>query len=117
MSRDIFVQDLPPTITSVAQIPNDFEPRSIGSRSQIIAVIGSVVPKADCSDPSWVVIDESPVFHIEVNLGETENLAGFAFHVSGGAEADRVVSRILDALHLRALDPASDSGLFESPHA
>ena len=112
LSRDIFVQDLPPGISSVDQIPDDFEPGLIGTRSEVIAVIKQVAPTVDFADPSWGVLAEPSRFHIEVNLGNDEELSSFAFHVAGGAEADRVIERILQALNLRALDTGSDTGLF-----
>jgi hypothetical protein len=133
MSRDIFVQDLPPGATTVDDIPEDFEPRSIGlRRADIIAAITEIVPYADFSDPGWGTIDlpgttivasDGPGVWlrgetIEVNLGDDEQVDGFAFHVRGGGiEADRLVAKILRRLKLRALDPSSDSGVFVDPDA
>ena len=116
MSRDIFVQDLPRGIRSVADIPDDFEPKPIGNRADIIATIKLIAPRADFRDPAWGVIAEPNVFHIEVSLGPDDQLNGFAFHVAGGAEAEHLLGRILDALRLQALDPASESGLFVNPN-
>ena len=113
MSREIFVQDLPRGITSVAEIPDDFRPRIIGARSEIIATIQDMVPAADFSDPAWGKLIEPTVYDIEVNLGSTEEIRSFAFHVSGGIEADVLIGRILRKLELRALDPSSETGIFE----
>jgi hypothetical protein len=115
MGRDIFVQDLPPTISSVGEIPDDFEPRPIGARSRVIAVLRRLAPSASFDDPSGIVIVKPEAYHIEVNLGSDEELRGFAFHVAGGLEADALIARILSELHLRALEPASESGLFVPP--
>jgi hypothetical protein len=112
LSRDIFVQDLPLGISSVSQIPSDFEPGLIGTRSEVIAVIKQVAPTVDFADPSWGVLSEPSKFYIEVNLGNDEELSSFAFHVTGGVEAERVIERILQTLNLRALDTGSDTGLF-----
>lgn len=113
MGRDIFVQDLPAGIRSVEEIPDDFVPGVIGRRDQFIATIKDIAPHADFSDPSWGVIAQRDSYHIEVSFGANEELETFAFHVAGGMDAQELVSNILAALNLRALDPASNSGLFE----
>jgi hypothetical protein len=117
VSRDIFVQDLPSGISSIAEIPDDFCPGTIGSRSRVLEAIGRLAPTADLSDPSWVVIEKDKTYHIEVNLGSDEDLSSFAFHVAGGVEAERLIADLLTALNMRALDPDSESGLFHGPDA
>lgn len=110
MSWDIFVQDIPKGVKSTEKIPDDFAPKSIGSRTGLIKKIGSVVPGADFSEPSLGVI-EGPDYSIEVSLGE-EDVQSFAFHVHGGKFAAFVVADILERLELRAFDPDSESGIF-----
>ncbi len=132
MSRDILVQDFPPGVTTVDDIPDDFEPQAIDlRRADVIAAIKEIAPYADFADPAWGRIDlpglrvaasDGPGEWvsgdtIEVNLGDDEEVMGFAFHVRGGIEADRLVAKILRRLKLRALDPSSDSGFFVDPDA
>jgi hypothetical protein len=112
VSWDIFVQDLPPGIASIDDIPEDFEPAVIGRRSEVIAKVSALYPEANFRDPSWGVLD-LPGCSIELNLGSDEELDGFAFHVRGDERAPTVVAHILGKLGMRALDPSSDSGLFE----
>ncbi|MEO0479357.1 MAG: hypothetical protein AAF196_07750 [Planctomycetota bacterium] len=114
MSWDIFVQDLPSDARSIQDIPEDFEPRPIGSPDAVIAGIRSVVPHADFSDPTWGRIDGED-YSIEVSISGGSSCDGFALHVRGGASAARVVHDILEALDLRALDMASDTGFFSWP--
>ena len=94
MSRDLFVQDIPPGARTVADIPGDFAPCDIGERSSIIAAIRRVVPDADFSDPSWGNL-EGPDYSIEVNLGDEGPCTSFALHVQGGDTAAFVVHEIL----------------------
>jgi len=75
--------------------------------------IQEVVPSADFTDPAWGKIDTAG-YSIEIDMGDQEELDGFAFHVRGGDEAAVVVAAILDHLQLRALDPSAENGLFES---
>jgi hypothetical protein len=112
VSWDIFVQDLPPESRSVSEIPDDFQPKPIGERRYVIATIERLFPEADFTDPGWGRID-SASYSIEVNLGESETLSSFAFHIRGNDEAAYVVAEILEALRLRAIDPGSETGIFE----
>lgn len=111
MSYDVFVQDLPPEARSADEIPDDFVPGPIGTRTQVLAAIQEVAPAADASRPDWILID-GPDFALEVALGEEEELTEFAFHARGGADALAVIAAILTRLGLRALDPQAEGGLF-----
>jgi hypothetical protein len=112
MSWDIFVQDLPAGIASIADIPDDFEPAPLGLRSEVIAKVSSLYPECSFVDASWGVLD-LPGCSIELSLGSTEELQSFAMHVRGDERAPGVVAHILGELGMRALDPSSTSGLFE----
>lgn len=100
----------------MADITAGFSPQPLGLKSHIIQQILEVVPFANFSDPSWGFI-EGPGFVIEVNMGEGEIIESFAFHVRGGDEGANIVASILTHLKLRAVDPSSESGFFETEHA
>jgi hypothetical protein len=112
MSWDIFVQDLPPGIASVADIPDSFVPSPIGLRSEVIAKLSALYPDCNFADLSWGVLDLLGC-SIELNLGSSEQLRSFAMHVRGDGRAPNVVAHVLGELGMRALDPSSTSGLFE----
>jgi hypothetical protein len=112
MSFDVFVQDLPGDARTVADIPDDFAPRPLGRRADILAGILRVVPGADFSDPTWGRID-SAGYSIEVNIGPEDPVQGFAFHIRGAQDALVVVANILAELRLRAIAPGTKSGFFE----
>ena len=115
MSWDIFVQEIPEDVKQISDMHekySKFKPSPIGMRSEIIKKIKKVVPEANFSDPSWGTIDGDG-FSIEVNMGDKEECNGFAFHVRGGEAAAFVICDILEKLGLRALDPNSETGLFE----
>ena len=117
MSRDIFVQDIPADITSVDQIPDDFQPRAfIVTRAGVIAAVRAEAPGAAVRNDGWMTIEAPGKYSVEVNIAQDqEELDGFAFHVRGDSDADHLIARILGRLQLRAFDPANDSGLFEVP--
>lgn len=116
MSWDIFVQDLPHVAKTLDDIPDDIQPKTIGTRADIIAKIKTVVPSADFSDPSWGIIDGDG-FSIEVNIGGKDPLMGFAFHVRGGDAAVGVVAAILEVLGLRAIDSQTGDFFKAGPEA
>jgi hypothetical protein len=69
MSWDIFVQDFPVDAKTIEDIPVDFEPRTIGRRSEVIEKIKGILPDADFSDPSWGRV-EMPECSMEINMGD-----------------------------------------------
>jgi hypothetical protein len=116
MSWDIYVQDMPSDVAFVREIPNDFKPRSLGSRSWVISKIKEIIPMADFSDPSWGRIDGDD-WSIEVSVGKEEECTGFAFHVRGGEGAVGAVASILDHLNLRAFDAQTGEFFVSGPEA
>jgi len=116
MSWDIFVQDIPSDVKQISDMRErhgDFKPSPIGARSEIIKKIKEVVPEADFSNPAWGIIDGEG-FSIEANMGDAEECRAFTLHVRGGDAAAFVVCDILQMLNLRAFDPSSRTGLFET---
>jgi hypothetical protein len=102
MSWDIIAQDFP-DVQSVDDIADDFEPKPIGLRSEIIAKITKAFPSANFSDPSWGLI-EFEDGSIEVNIGEQEECDSFMLHVRGGDSAFLAIASILNAVGVRAID-------------
>jgi hypothetical protein len=103
VSWDLFIQDLPRSAESIADIPDDFEPSSLGPRDALIAAIRVAIPHADFSDPAWGVL-EGPDYSIEFNIGDDDEVGCIALHVRGGDGAAAVVHKLLTHLGLRALD-------------
>jgi hypothetical protein len=112
VSWDIFVQDIPEHAVSLDDIAEDFKPKLLISRSSVIGVILKFAPFSDVSDPAWVRIQGHGA-DIEVSLGDHDQIAGFAFHVRGGDASIGIIAGILQDLQLRALDPGSDTGIFD----
>jgi hypothetical protein len=112
MSWDIFVQDLPPDARTIRDIPDHFKPSPLGARSALIQQIRGLAPSANFTDPSWGRL-ETPSFSVEFSLGNEELVRSCALHIRGDDSAAAFVADLLTHLGYRALDPQSDSGLFE----
>jgi hypothetical protein len=116
MSWDIFVQDIPEDARTITDIPDNFRPRPLGPRSEVLRLIREVVPQIDFSNPSWGVI-EGPDYSVDLSISETEDVASFVLHVRGGDTAAGLVADLLTRCGWRALDPASESGIFDPDKA
>ncbi len=103
MSWDIYIQDFPAPAKTVAEIPEDFQPRSVGRRADLISKIREVVPSADFSNPDWGVF-EGDGFSIEFQMGDGELCRSITFLVRGGGNPAAVVAALLDRLQLRGID-------------
>lgn len=113
MSWDIFIQDLPKDIQTVDEIPEDFQPSSIGSRTDLIKRMRILVPEInfDSSSHAWI---EGEQFSISVQIGEEDIVHCIGLFVRGnGDDAARVVSDLMVGLGLRAIDTSSETGLFQ----
>ncbi len=102
MSWDLFVQDWG-DFNSLEDIPDDFEPKAIGKRSEIISKIIHVEPTVKIVDPTFGTL-ENEHFSIEFSFGEDEELYSFAMHVRGGEMAVACIGNILSELELKATD-------------
>jgi hypothetical protein len=103
MSWDIYIQDFPVSAKTVAEIPDDFQPRSAGMRADLIFKIREVVPSADFSNPDRGVF-ESDGFSIEFQMGDGDHCRSITFLVRGGGSPAPLVGALLDRLQLRGID-------------
>ncbi|WP_350280202.1 hypothetical protein [Kribbella sp. HUAS MG21] len=117
MSRDIFIQDIPPGIRSVTEIPDSWRPAPLPfGHAEVVAAVRELVPSADFTDPTWGRV-EIPGVDIEVNVSHEPQLQSFALHVRAAnqAAADQFIAQLLDRLNVRAFDPENETGLFTAP--
>ncbi len=112
MSWDIFIQNFPEGADRVSEIPDTFMAPPIGSRSEVMSKILGAMPEVDFSDPAWGTL-KADEYSIEFGLGDDELLYGLTLHVRGSDEVLPLVSRVLSALGLRAID--SWTGEFFDP--
>ncbi len=102
MSWDIHISDFP-NVATIEEIPDDFQPSSLGTRQALIEKIQEIFPTADFNDPAWGIIDGQG-WSIEVNIGPETECNGIMLHVRGSEGAVEAVTAILDHLQFRAID-------------
>jgi hypothetical protein len=113
VSWDIYAMGgLPTDIQNVRQMPSDFTAIPIGSRQEVVDKLIALLPGVDTSGPSVLVVN-GPDFSIEICVGDDGPCEGLVFFVRGSEGAVPVISGILDAFGMRALDPQSETGFFE----
>jgi hypothetical protein len=105
MSWDIFIQDLP-EVKSLADIPDDFCPKPIGKRADLIRRIQEVAPMADFSNPPLGTLDADN-FSIEFSLGEEKEVYCIACFIRGASGGGACIAAILQHLGLKAVDTAT----------
>lgn len=76
MSWKIFVQDLPRKIKSVSEIDENFKPKNIGTRKDIIESIKTINDKVDCSDITCEEIEFDKTY-IDIFIGDAEEVTSF----------------------------------------
>lgn len=103
MSWDVFIQDLPPDARSVKDIPDEFHPRPLGRRADVVTRIRSVFPDADFSDPAWGRLQKEG-YAVDISVGDAEEVTGVTLHVRGSDEAVGAVISLIDAIGGRGVD-------------
>jgi hypothetical protein len=112
MSWDLFIQHLPSSAITVADVPDDFSPLPLGSRAEVVSAIVTVFPEADTSDPSWVTF-ETPAYSIVFATTEEEPVTAMTLHVRGDESVVPGIAALVEKLGARALD--SWTGEFFEP--
>ena len=103
MSWDVFIQDLPQDARRIADVPDDFQPRPLGARADVLARISSLFPDADLADPCWVKVHRDG-YSIDVSFGDDDPVTGLTLHIRGSDDAVTAVINLIDALGGRAID-------------
>ena len=104
MSWDIYIQDLP-AVATIADVPDDFRPRTIGEREAIIAKVREAVPFADLMDSDWLFIKANDIdISIQLHMEDGEKVRFMVAHVHGGEQSAACIGALLRHLGLRAHD-------------
>ena len=106
MSWDVFIQDLPQSARTIAEIPDDFEPQALGKRLDLVRTIQECFNLPDSSQSKVIAVDLAGST-IEISVGEDDPCRCVALHIYGGIDAAPAVARLLNCLARRGLDTAT----------
>jgi hypothetical protein len=116
MSWDVYLMPMPPDVSRVRDIPDDYQPPSMGTRTEVIDRIRARVPAVNFADPAWGVL-ECGTFSIEFNVGK-DPVTSLMLHVRGADEAIGVVRDVAEALECGAIETGDGEVIdFDSPRA
>jgi hypothetical protein len=103
LSWGITIFKAPSSFASVAEIPDQYQPESLGSRAEVIDQIQKVFPTADFSDPEWGSYEED-AFVLEFIMGSNKLCSTFGIRAHGQPVAIAAINHLLQNLGLRGVD-------------
>ncbi|WP_328843122.1 hypothetical protein [Streptomyces sp. NBC_00258] len=109
MSWDVFIMRFPPKAEAMDEIPEDWEPPSLGAGCDVRAVLAEVLPGIEYSQNGWGDY-EGPGFSISTPVNEADDapVAGVSLFIHGDSEvAAHAALAVADALKARAFDTGS----------
>lgn len=106
MSYIVSLFKLPKDISSVDELPTDFDVEPLGSKAAILALLGDLFPDADFSDPTWVVLDKTG-FSIEFIVGEKDPVDSLGLRIHGDESWIAVARVLCERNGWRAYDTSS----------
>ncbi|MEH0467567.1 hypothetical protein ACN6K4_003862 [Streptomyces hayashii] len=109
MSWDVFIMRFPPEAEAMDEIPEDWEPPSLGAGRDVRGVLADVLPGIEYSENGWGDY-EAPGFSISTPVDEADDapVAGVGLFIHGDSEAAaHAALAVADALKARAFDTGS----------
>ena len=114
MSWDIYLQDFG-NYNRIEDIPEDFQPKTIGDKLDIINKIKEIAPDLNDSDNSWLVLENNK-FSVEFNVGKNDSLDSIMLHIRGDESVMGFIKELITKLQLRAVDMATGEFINFSNH-
>ncbi len=103
MSWEIYIQDFPNDIESLSEVPENFEPKSIGKSEHLKTLIKERFDVID--DKGCLSVEKENEWSIDVRIGEQEDCKSIMIEVRGNTvEAVETLRGILLTLNYRAVD-------------
>jgi len=114
MSWDVYIQDFG-NYNRIEDIPEDFQPKTIGDKLDIISKIKEIAPDLNDSDNSWLILENNK-FSIEFNIGKNDSLDSIMLHIRGDESVIGFINELISKLQLRAVDMATGEFINFSSH-
>ncbi|MBB6566731.1 hypothetical protein [Kribbella sandramycini] len=93
-------------------MPDGYEPPSVGRSGEVVDVVREVVPGVDVSKPSWLVL-RSDEFDVEMTIGKGIEVRDITFYLNDGARSIPIVMEISRRLGVTPYDTESGDFLTE----
>ena len=103
MTWDVYALRAPRGARTVEDIPDGYEPPSLGRPEDVVAVVREVAPHVDATSEHWLVL-QGEDHSIEVMLGKSVTVHDLSFYIRGGDGAVGVVLAVCRRLGATAYD-------------
>jgi hypothetical protein len=109
VSWDVFIMQFPPEAGAIDEIPDDWDPPSLGTGRDVRGVLAKVLPGIEYSSNGWGDY-EGPDFSISTPVNEADDspVTGVSLFIHGDSEAAAPAALAdADALKARAFETGS----------
>ncbi len=112
MSWAVYAMRGPGGVRRLDDIPDGYEPPSVGSSAEVVALVRELVPDVDASKPSWLAL-RSDEFDVEMTIGKGVEVRDITFYLNDGPRSIPIVMEISRRLGVTAYDTESGNFLTE----
>jgi hypothetical protein len=112
MSWAIYAMRGPGGVRRLEDIPEGYEPPSLGSADDVVAVVQEVAPGVDATKRSWLLL-KSDDYDVEMTIGKGVEVRDITFYLNDGPRSIPVVMEISSRLGVTAYDTESGNFLTE----
>ena len=111
MSWAIYAMRGPGGVRRLEDIPDGYEPPSLGTADDVVKLVREVVPDADTSNRSWLVL-RSDEYDVEMTIGKGVAVHDVTYYIDGPRSIP-LVMEISNRLGVTAYDTESGDFLTE----
>ncbi|WP_112246140.1 hypothetical protein [Kribbella monticola] len=112
MSWAIYAMRGPGGVRRLEDIPEGYEPPSLGTADEVVAVVREVAPDVDASKRSWLRL-KSDEYDVELTIGKGVDVRDLTFYLNDGPRSIPLVMEISSRLGVTAYDTESGNFLTE----
>jgi hypothetical protein len=112
MSWAIYAMRGPGGVRRLEDIPEGYEPPSLGTADEVVAVVREVAPQVDASKRSWLRL-KSDEYDVELTIGKGVDVRDLTFYLNDGPRSIPLVMEISSRLGVTAYDTESGNFLTE----
>lgn len=112
MSWAIYAMRGPGGVRRLEDIPDGYEPPSLGTADEVLAVVREVAPDVDATQRSWLRL-ASDEYDVEMSIGKGVEVRDITFYLNDGHRSIPVVLELSRRLGVTAYDTESGDFLTE----
>lgn len=112
MSWAIYAMRGPGGVRRLDEIPEGYQPPSLGSADEVVEIVREVAPGVDATKKSWMLL-RSDEYDVEMSIGKGVDVHDVTFYLNDGARSIPVVMEISRRLGATPYDTESGDFLTE----